>query len=617
MLNLRNNFIMALVKLGYSDGKGNVTEKHLEFYDKRSKHIGAVTLEPLYPDAGLRELPTQLGIDNDDKITELKKITNIIHNNGAKVIAHLNHPGRMANPMIPGNYWWSATDKACPNGGKTPEKMDKAKMDTVKQMLVNAAKRAEKANFDFIELQYGHGYLFAQFLSPEVNDRTDEYGGSFENRTKFPLEVFDDVKKSINIPVIVRLSAEEFTPNGIHIDEAIKLAKIFEQKGAEAIHVVAASACSTPPWFFQHMFVPKGKTWELAAKIKENINIPVIFVGKINSAKDIETIKQKYQGEYFALGRALVADPDFVGKYLGEIKQNIRPCLACAEGCLGGVKSGKGLGCVVNPQVNTGLANIVKTEKTKNYAIIGGGLAGMQAAVSLSEKGHNIDLYEKNKLGGQFNLAYLPPKKESLKELVDYLVNEVNAKNVNIINTEATKEIIENKNYDGVIMATGAVPIVPKIEGLTKFYWTEFLEDNMLPENKNIAVVGGGLIGLEVASKLVDNNNSVIIIEMLDEIARGMEMIEKVMTVKKLKEKQVKILTNHKLAKVNGNKIFVETEGKTIEFNNIDDIVIATGMKPYIPFEINNTKVYTIGDAEKVSKAQEAIYSAYKLSLEL
>ncbi len=617
MINLRNNFIMALLKLGYSDGKGNVTDKHLEFYNRRSKHVGAVTLEPLYPDAGLRELPTQLGIDNDDKITELKKITGVIHNNGAKVIAHLNHPGRMANPMIPGNYWWSSTDKPCPAGGKAPEKMDVDKMNKVKKLLVDAAIRAEKADFDFIELQYGHGYLFAQFLSPEVNDRTDEYGGSFENRIKFPLEVFDEVKKAVNMPIIIRLSAEEFTPNGIHIDEAIKFAKILEQKGTAAIHVVAASACSTPPWFFQHMFVPKGKTWELAAKIKENINIPVIFVGKINSVKDIETIKQKYNGEYFALGRALIADPDFVGKYFGEINENIRPCLACAEGCLGGVKSGKGLACVVNPQVNTGLADIEKADKNKNYAIIGGGLAGMQAAISFSQKGYNVDLYEKDKLGGQFNLAYLPPKKESLKELVDYLISEINDKNINVINTEATKQTIESKNYDGVIMASGAKPFVPKIEGLKKYYWTEFLDDDMLPENKNIVVVGGGLIGLEVASKLVDNNNNVTIVEMLDEIARGMEMIEKALTVKKLKEKQTKILTNHKLVKVDGNKLFLESDGKTVELNNIDDIVIAIGMKSYIPFEPENTKVYKIGDAEKVSKAQEAIYSAYKLALEL
>ncbi len=617
MKNLRNNFIMASVKLGYSDGKGNVTNKHLDFYNRRSKHVGAVTLEPLYMDSGLRELPTQLGIDSDEKILELKKITKLIHSNGAKVIAHINHPGRMANPMIPGNYWWSSTDKACPNGGKTPEKMDREMMDTVKQMIVDAAIRAEKASFDYIELQYGHGYLFSQFLSSAVNDRTDEYGGSFDNRAKFPLEVFDEVKKSINVPVIIRLSAEDFTPNGIHIDEAIKLAKRLEEKGASAIHVVSASACYTPPWFFQHMFVPKGKTWELASKIKENISIPVIFVGKINSAKDIETIKQKYNGEYFALGRAMVADPDFVGKYLRVIKKQIRPCMACSEGCLGGVKAGKGLGCVVNPQVNTGLPDIDKINNPKKYAVIGGGLAGMQAAVLLKEKGHDIDLYEKNKLGGQFNLAYLPPKKESLKEIIDYLINELNHNNVNIINHEVTKEDVISKKYDGVIMATGSEPFVPKIEGLTKYYWTEFLDDRLLPLNKNILVVGGGLIGLEVASKLVENNNMVTIVEMLDDIARGMEMIEKVMTVKKLKEKNTKILTNHKLTKVIDDKIFLESNGRTIELNNIDSIVIATGMKSYLPFDLQNEKVYKIGDAKKVGKAQEAIYDAYKLALEL
>jgi len=618
MMDLRNNYIMALVKLGYTNGKGFVNDRHIDFYSQRSKHVGAITLEPLYPDAGLREIPTQLGLDNDDKIEGLKNLNNIIHSNGAKVIAHLNHPGRMANPMIPGNYLISATDKACSNGGKVPKKMEKEDMDKVKKLMVDAAIRAEKANFDFIELQYGHGYLFSQFLSPGVNDRKDEYGGSFENRIKFPLEVFDEIKKSVDIPIIIRMSGEEFTSNGIHIEEAIKLAKIFEDRGVAALHIVSATICSTPPWFFQHMFVPKGKTWELTSKIKESVGIPVIFVGKINSSKDIETIKLKYKGEYFALGRALVADPDFVGKHLGIVNNRIRPCMACSDGCLGGVKSGKGLGCVVNPTVNTGLIPIAKSNESKSFAVIGGGLAGMQAAISLDDKGFKVDLFEKTKLGGQFNLAYLPPKKGGLKEIVDYLVAEIKDRDINVVCNEATKTEINNNNYDGVILATGSVPFVPPIDGLTKYTWTEFLNEENLPSDKHIAIVGGGLIGLEVASKLIDNNNSITIIEMLDDIANGMEMIEKVMTVKKLKAKKAKILTNHKLVKVEGSKLIVESEGKLSEITNVDDIVITTGMKPYIPFDkFSTSKIYRIGDANKVGKAQQAIYDAYKLVSEL
>ena len=569
-------------------------------------------------DSGLRELPTQIGIDDDSKIAGLKKLTDLIHANGAKVIANLNHPGRMANPKIPGNYFWSSTNKPCQNGGATPDRMNREMMDKVIAMFVSSAKRAVASGFDIIELQLGHGYLLAQFISPDVNDRTDEYGGSFENRIKFPLEVIDAVCNAVDIPIIARISGDEMIPTGFHIDEMIWFSKILETKRISAIHVSAGSVCSTPPWFFQHMFVPKGKTWELAEKIKAKVEIPIIFVGKINSEKDISVLNEKFNADYIAVGRAMVADHNFIGKHLGLVDGNIRPCLACAEGCLGGVKSGKGLGCVVNPLVNTTLAEVELAEISKKFAVIGGGLAGMEAAITLSKRGHQVTLYEKDKLGGQFNLAYLPPNKESLKEIVDYYKSEVAKQNIHYINKEVDSKDLENNKYAGIIMATGAVPAVSPIKGLTKYYWTEFLEEKQLPKGKTILVVGGGLIGLEVASKLVDGNNHVIIVEMLKEIARGMEMIEKAMTVKKLKVKETEIFVNHKVVEVVGSKVIIEsTEGQK-ELENIDEIVIATGMKSYTPIKYKgDTPIYLVGDAKKIGKAQEAIHDAYELALNL
>jgi len=189
MLTLKNQFIFAPIKTGYSDGSGVVTEKHLAFYKRRSQYLGGVIPEPFYMDKGLRELPTQMGIDDDNKIEGLKKLVDLIHRSGTKAIAHLNHPGRMANPKIAGNYYPSSTDKPCENGGATPNRMDREDMKKVVNLFVEGAVRAKKAGFDIIELQFGHGYLLAQFISPFVNDRTDEFGGSFGNRIRFPLEI--------------------------------------------------------------------------------------------------------------------------------------------------------------------------------------------------------------------------------------------------------------------------------------------------------------------------------------------------------------------------------------------------------------------------------------------
>ena len=235
MLELRNQFIMPPIKLGYSEGDGLVNQKHIDFYKCRSKHIGAITLEPLYLDSGLRELPTQIGIDNDAKIDGLKKLTNLIHSNGAKVIAHLNHPGRMANPKIPGNFFISSTDKACENGGAVPKKMNREMMDNVIKMFVDSAKRAVASGIDIIELQFGHGYLLSQFISPAVNDRTDEYGGSFNNRVTYPLEVLLSVRDAVDVPLIARISADEMISSGIHIEEMIEFSHLLEEKGIDVM----------------------------------------------------------------------------------------------------------------------------------------------------------------------------------------------------------------------------------------------------------------------------------------------------------------------------------------------------------------------------------------------
>jgi 2,4-dienoyl-CoA reductase (NADPH2) len=619
VLELRNLFIMAPIKLGYSNGSGLVNDRYLHFYQERSRFLGAVTLEPLYLDPGLREIPTQIGIDNDDKIPKLKKVNGEIHQLGTKVIAHLNHPGRMANPKIPGNYFLSSTDKQCENGGAIPQRMTPEDIDRVNQLFKDAALRAQEADFDIIELQMGHGYLLAQFISPAVNDRVDQYGGSFENRIRFPLKILNTVQQAVDLPIIIRLSGDEMIPHGIKIQEMIELANILKENGVKAVHVSAGTVCSTPPWFFQHMFTTKGKTWELARLIRSEVEIPVIFVGRINSSADVDKLKAEYRADYIALGRSLVADPDFVGKYLHKIKGKIRPCLACSEGCLGGVKSGQGLHCVVNPLVGYDEAPVKQASERKRYAVVGSGLAGMQAALTLKDRGHKVVIYEKDRIGGQFNLAFLPPNKESLKDILDYFKNEMKEEDIQVVKKEADENELLNSAYDGVIIATGAVPVFPPIDGLKEYYWAEFLLEENLPQFKKVVVIGGGLIGLEIASKLVDADNEVIIIEMMEELARGMEMIEKSLTLKKLKMKNVPIYTGYQVTRVDGEKVFLSGE-KDIVLGGVDKIVVATGMKSFAPLYDklkDKLPVFLIGDAKKVGKAQDAIRDAFVVTKDL
>jgi len=329
------------------------------------------------------------------------------------------------------------------------------------------------------------------------------------------------------------------------------------------------------------------------------------------------TIKSEDKADYIALGRALVADPDIIGKYLGQVQGQILPCLACSEGCLGGVKSGQGLGCVVNPLVGVDKLNCKEASVSKAIAIVGGGLAGMEAAITLKKRGHSSVIFEKEKLGGQFNLAWLPPGKSSLKELVDYYEEEIEYWNIPVEYKAFTVE--DAQGFDEVIVATGAEPIAPKIEGLKKYYWTEFLHDNQLPENERVMIVGGGLIGLEVASKLVEKNNEVIIVEMLNEVARGMEMLEKKLTMAKLKKFGARIYTGRKVVKVEDDKVTLHADEDMI-IDKVDKIVMATGMKSVNALynELKDKAIcHVVGDAQKVGKAIDAIHEAYLLACKI
>ena len=618
-LQMKNPFLFAPIKLGYSDGTGMITRRHHDFYRQRSKHIGAITLEPFYLEPGLRELPTQLGLDDDDKLDGLREIIGMIHSNGARVVAHLNHPGRMANPKIPGNYFWSSTDKACENGGAVPVKMNREMMDKVTGLFVSSAKRAVDAGFDMVEVQSGHGYLLAQFLSPAVNDRDDTYGGSYENRIKFPLEVIKAVKENINLPVIIRISGDEMIPGGFHLDEMKKFTHDLENIGIDAIHVTAGTVCSSPPWFFQHMFIPKGKTWEMADDIRKETSLPVIYVGRINTKDDIGYLLNEKKAEYLAVGRSLVADPDFVGKYLGKTEGQVIPCLACAEGCLGGVKSGQGLQCLVNPEAGHESDTVKKAAKTGKYAVVGGGLAGMQAAVTLRKRGHAVDLYEKDELGGQFNLAPLTPNKTALAPLVPYFVEELKNTGVDVFLKEI-KSADMLSGYDGVVLATGSKPAAPEIPGLDKFYWAEILYDENLPEDKKVLIIGGGLIGVDIATALIPRNNQVVIVKRTTDFGEDMEMIAKNLSLKMMKEKKTVFSDHTYIKKIEGKTVYAEKNGAGIQFNDIDLIVVSTGMKSYNPLEpllVGKIAVYVAGDARRIGNAQDAVRSGYEIAKQI
>ncbi|UWG46427.1 NADH:flavin oxidoreductase, Old Yellow Enzyme family [Halanaeroarchaeum sp. HSR-CO] len=621
-VNLRNEFVMAPIKTGYSDGDGGVTDRHRRFYRRRADHVGAIIPEPLYLDESLREVPTQMGIANDDAVPGLRTLTEAIHEGGAKAIAHLNHPGRMANPGIEGTVHLSASATTCERTGVTPDRMSKEQIDTAIEQFAEGARRAEQAGFDVIELQFGHGYLVAQFFSPAVNDRVDEYGGSFENRTRFGREVFDAVQAAVDVPVMIRLTADDTVEGGIAFREARAFSQELADRGAAAFHVTMGTLCATPPYFFQHMYTPKGDPWEYADALQADLDVPVAAVGRINEFDDVETVREDLDVEMIALGRALVADPDFLGKYLGEVDGPVRPCMACSDGCLGGVKSGDGLGCVINPSVGDPdeLRFGTATEPAE-YAVVGGGPAGMAAAEVLAERGHDVDLYEAEALGGAFRWAPLPPGKDSLQKGLEYFTEVLErADAIDVTLERATEGDLED--YDGAVVATGSEPLVPPIDGLEAagYDGAEILDAAAMPTDERVLVIGGGFVGLETADALARAGNEVVVVELLPAVGGNMIDLEKGPLLSRLEsEAAVEINRETDLQAIDGDTAIGETDGQERTWTGIDRYVLATGVQSYDPFDHETLSIptWTVGDAADPGKAEDAIASAYETARSL
>ena len=615
---IKNRAVMAPVKTGYGVPTGEVTSRHLQFFERRSRHVGAVTPEPFCLHPTLRELPVQIGIHSDDMLPGLNRLSDVIHTNGALAIAHLNHPGRMANPAIPGNQFFSSSGRMCLTGVKEPEAMDRSRIEESQEFFEKAAIRAQKAGYDFVELQFGHGYLIAQFLSEAVNDRTDQYGGSWGNRLRYGLEVLKRVKKAVTLPIIVRLSADEMTPNGLGLDDALRLAVALEEQGVNALHISSGSVCETPPWYFQHMAVPKGKTWDFASRIREKVGIPVIAVGQINEKDDPETILQNGMADAIAVGRALIADPDFIGKVLGEITDTIRPCASCLEGCLGGVKSGKGLMCVVNPAVGKAEEAVPTVEKPRKVAVVGGGPAGMEAALILDERGHDVTLYEKDKLGGLFNLAHLTPRKGNLKRINDYLIQEVQKK-IPVVSKEADVEELIG-TYDTVIAATGSHPQPPDIPGLKEWSWAEMLQEQPMPTGKKGVIVGGGFIGAEMTEILAKNGNDITILKRSKEIAPAMEPIARKLLLQALEKLNIPIITDTDITRVEDGTVYFTTGVGEDSIEGVDFIVYTKGMVSESSLKeklSGKVPVYSIGDCREIGRVMDAIHDAYDCAMSI
>jgi len=611
---------------------GSVSQRLIDYYVARARGgVGLIILENVqidYPQG--KNIACQLRLDDDKYMAGFFELAEAVHSYGAKIFMQIHHAGRQTTAGITEGLQPVAPSAVpCSFLGVQPRDLTINEIEEIIQKFVNTAVRAKGAMFDGIELHGAHGYLIGQFMSPRTNRRVDKYGGSFERRMRFPLEIIRRIKEAVgeDYPICFRFSADEFVEGGNTLEEGKQIAKVLEEAGVDVLHVSAGIYESMPTLLEPSRFEQGWRVY-LAEEIKKVVSIPVITVGVIREPEFAEKIIAEGRADFVAIGRGLIADPEWPKKAKEGRQNEIRKCISCNIGCIGGrVFQNLRLRCTVNPVAGReGIYSEIKQAPLKKkVVVVGGGPAGMQAAITAAQRGHQVILYEKRQhLGGQLEIASAAPGKAKIRWFRDWLEAELSRAGVEVRSgVAADAENIAALAPDYVILATGSEPVTPGIKGAEKENtfvvqaWDVLAGKVSFEKDEEVVVVGGGLVGCETAHYLAEKGAKVTIVEMLSDIAIDMEPISRFDMIQHFNKLGITARTGKVVTEITPEGVaVVGKEGKQ-DFIRARKVVLAIGQSPVgkelkKALEDKGIPVRVIGDAGNVGKIIDAVASGFQ-----